>query len=148
MAAIAVARGFAGSGGADRVDPCLHWRPFLAAHQGLVYPLAAGVCRPGPPAADPGALRLCHGWQSGAARRRESKLCEIVARTIQPDGPEAAGDRPDRAGRLGRISCADVAPIYRTRCARLALSPTPAPFAEPLERTNIVDIAGSDGARS
>ena len=74
--------GVAGNGRADRVDPRLHRHPFLAAHQAVVYPLAAIVCRLGPTAADLGALRLCHRGQSGAARRRESKLCEIIARSI------------------------------------------------------------------
>src|SRR5438445_781629 len=127
MAAIAVAWSAAGGGGADGVDPCLHWRPFLATHQGLVCPLAGFARRRGPTAADLGALRLCHGGQSGAARRHESRLYEIITRTFQPDGPEKGGDWPDRAERLGRLSCADIAALCRTRRARLALSPSPAP---------------------
>src|SRR6266849_9478929 len=106
MAAIAMAWSLAGGGGADCVDPCLHRRPFLAAHQGLVYPLAGFACRRGPIAADPGDLRLYHGGQSGAACRHESRLYEIITRTFQPDGPEKGGDWPDRAGRLRRLSCA------------------------------------------
>src|SRR6266851_4490880 len=148
MAAIAMAWGFAGGGGADRVDPCLHWRPFLVAHQGLVYALAGFACRRGPTAADPGDLRLCYGGQSGAACSRESKLCGIIARTFQPDGPEKGGDWPDRASRLGLLSCADITALCRTRRAQLALSPSPAALAEPVERTNIAHLAGSDGARS
>src|SRR5260370_8759855 len=130
MAAIAMAWGFGGGGGADRVDPCLHWRPFLAAHQGLVYALVGFACRRGPAAADPGALRLCHGGQSGAARGRESRLCEIITRTFQPDGSQKGAAWPDRAGRLGRLPCADIAARWPARRAALALSAAPAPPAQ------------------
>jgi len=43
MAAIAVAWRVASSGRADRVDPCLYRRSFLAAHQGVVRRLAAAT---------------------------------------------------------------------------------------------------------
>jgi hypothetical protein len=146
MAAIAVARGVAGGGCADRVDPCLYRRSFLAAHQGMVSRLAAGVCRSGHTAAYLGALRLCHGGQSGATRCRESRLCEIVARSLQPDGPEAGRDWPDRAYGLDHLPGFAIAAVCGPRCARLGPSPAPSASTHSFERTDRTHATGSNGA--
>src|ERR1700730_10232932 len=140
MVAVAVARGVAGDGCADCVDPCMPRNPFLAAHQGLVCPLAARVGRIGSPAADPGAGWLCRGGQSIAARLREPEFCEIIARGVPPDRPEEGRNWSGRAYRLGHLPRPGVAALCRTRRARLALSASPVTVVESFERPNRTHI--------
>src|ERR1700692_2677883 len=130
MAAIAMAGSIAGDGCADCVDPCLPRRPFLAAHQGLVRSLAALVSRLGSSAADLGALRLCRGGQSGAARRQQPTICETIARRVEPDRAKESRDWSDRAYRLSHLPGLGVGALFRARPAWLALPPSPAATAD------------------
>src|SRR5262249_23489495 len=98
--------------------------------------------------ADLGALGLCYCWQSGPPRRRESSLCEVIARRFQLDRAEAGRDRSHRS--YGRDDLPDlgVATLCRPRRARLDLSSSPAASADSFERTNRTHAPWSDGARN